>query len=83
MTFSAQQLQKDDHSSTRQEILGKSNISLCVSCVARSHEQLPGLSGICRIVRVDSQFLLLCSRNTKVNMMASLPMGTQIPVGND
>jgi len=82
VTFSGQQLQKDDRSSTRQEVPGRSNFfSFCASYVIRRHEQLSGLSVICS--SVDSQYLLLCSHNTKVNMRAALPIGTQLSVGTD
>ena len=47
------------------KFLGRSNFSFCPSYVARSHEQLSGLSVICS--SVDSTFLLLCGHNTKVN----------------
>jgi hypothetical protein len=64
---------------------GRRNFSFCPSYVARSHEQLSGLSVICSIV--DFQFLLLCGHNTKVNMRAKrlrwsrgsvLAFGTQV-----
>jgi len=81
MTFSGQQVQKDDRSSTRQEVPGRSNFSFCASYVIRSHEKPAGLSVICS--SVDSQYLLLCSHNTRVNMRAALPTGTQPLVGID